>query len=85
MFSYVYVLFSKKDRKFYVGKTKNLKIRFEDHCNGRVPSTCNRRPLSLVYYEACRNSKDSDKREKYLKTSYGKHYLRSRLKSYFTG
>ena len=29
MFYYVYVLLSKKDKKFYVGYTENLKLRFE--------------------------------------------------------
>ncbi|MEI6596586.1 MAG: GIY-YIG nuclease family protein [bacterium] len=82
---YVYVLLSEKDRKQYVGYTKNLKLRFEQHVNGLVESTKNRRPLKLIYYEACLKQKDATKREKPLKTHYGKMYLSKRLKSYFTG
>ncbi len=82
---YVYVLQSQKDGKNYVGYTKNLKLRFEQHNNGLVPSTKNRRPLVLIYYEACLNQQDATKREKYLKTVHGKRYIKSRLKSYLIG
>jgi len=50
---YVYVLLSEKDKKQYVGYTKNLKLRFEQHVNGLVKSTKNRRPLKLIYYSPC--------------------------------
>jgi len=82
---YTYVLLSNKDGNFYVGFTKNLKLRFEQHNKGYVESTKNRRPLVLIYYEACKHLQDATKREKYLKTYHGKIYLRKRLKSYLTG
>ncbi|MDO8524729.1 MAG: GIY-YIG nuclease family protein [bacterium] len=63
----------------------NLKLRFEEHQKGRVFSTKNRRPLQLIYSEACLDRKDAMRREKYLKTSYGNRFLKSRLKSYSTG
>lgn len=69
----------------YSGFTKNLKLRFEQHINGQVESTKDRRPLKLIYYEACINQADATKREKYFKTHYGKLFLRKRLKSYLTG
>ena len=82
---YVYVLHSKQDKKLYTGFTKNLKLRFEQHIKGLVDSTKNRRPLVLIYYEACLYQADATKREKYLKTTYGKRFIKNRLKSYFTG
>ena len=82
---YTYVLLSEKDGKFYVGFTKNLKLRFEEHVKGRIPSTKDRQPLKLIYYEACLSQADATKREKYLKTYHGKFFLRKRLKSYLTG
>jgi len=85
MFHYTYVLLSTKDKKFYVGFTKNLKKRFEDHCAGRVSSTKERRPLELVYYEASAHKSDAQKREQYLKTYHGRAYIRNRLKTYLTG
>ena len=50
---YTYVLQSEKDNAFCVGFTKDLKLRFEQHSKGQVDSTKNRRPLKLIYYEAC--------------------------------
>ena len=82
---YIYVLLSKKDNKKYTGYTKDLKLRFEQHNKGLVESTKNRRPFELIYYEACIKSEDATKREKHLKTHYGKMYIKKRLKSYFTG
>lgn len=82
---YVYVLKSGKDNRFYTGYTKNLKLRFEQHKAGLVESTKNRRPLKLIYYEACLSQEDATHREKYLKTFYGKMFIKNRLKSYLTG
>ena len=82
---YIYVLLSKKDRNFYTGYTENLKLRFKSHCKGLVASTKNRRPLDLIYYEACLSQQDATHREKSLKTYHGKMFLSKRLKSYLTG
>jgi putative endonuclease len=82
---YIYVLQSEKDNKFYVGFTKDLKQRFEQHQKGQVDSTKDRMPLTLIYYEACISQEDATKREKYFKTYHGRMFLRRRLKSYLTG
>ena len=84
-FYYVYTLFSLKNKDFYIGYTQDLKLRFEEHCKGRVKSTKNRRPLDLIYYEACLDKKDIQHREKYFKTYLGRFFLRKHLKSYLTG
>ena len=81
---YTYVLQSEKDNGFYIGFTKNLKLRFEQHNKGIVDSTKDRRPFSLIYYEACLDQSDATRREKYLKTYNGKRFLARRLKSYLT-
>jgi putative endonuclease len=85
MFYYIYVLLSGKDDKFYTGYTENVRRRFEDHARGRVESTKDRRPLRLIYSEACLDKRDATKREKYLKTYHGKMFIHKRLKSYLTG
>ncbi|MBL7084029.1 MAG: GIY-YIG nuclease family protein [Candidatus Aminicenantes bacterium] len=82
---YTYVLLSDNDNHFYTGYTQDLKLRFEQHNKGLVESTRDRRPLKLVYYEACLDKSDAAKREKYLKTYHGKMFLRRRIKSYLTG
>lgn len=79
---YVYILQSKKDNNFYTGYTNDLKARVSKHNNGEVNSTKNRRPLKLVYFEGCRNQYDAIHREKYLKTSWGKRYIKTRLKKF---
>ena len=84
-FYYIYVLLSRKDKDLYTGYTEDLKSRFEQHSKGQVISTKQRRPLELIYSEACLDKKDAVHREKYLKTYYGKLFLKNRLKSYFTG
>lgn len=83
-FYYTYLLFSEKDHKYYTGYTQDLNVRFEQHQKGQVKSTKHRRPLKLLYYEACLSQKDALRREKYLKTFYGKMFIGKRLKTYFT-
>ena len=82
---YIYVLQSKKDNQFYVGYTKNLIKRIDEHNTGLVSSTKSRIPFTLVYWEGCLNQKDALKREKYLKSSWGKRYIKNRLHIYLTG
>ena len=82
---YTYVLISRKDHKFYVGYTENLKQRFELHNSGGVQSTKYRVPLDIVYYEVCYNKSDAIHREKYLKTTFGRRYIRHRIKNYLMG
>jgi len=36
---YVYVLKSKKDGRWYTGSTSDLKKRFNEHNEGKVPAT----------------------------------------------
>ena len=81
---YVYVLRSKLDKKFYTGFTSDLEKRLEEHNNGKVYSTKTRLPFEIVYYEVCFCIDDAIHREKYLKTTYGKRYLKNRLKNYLT-
>lgn len=82
---YTYILQSDKDNKFYTGYTNDLQNRVKEHASGKVPSTKNRLPLKLVYYEACLNQQDATHREKYLKTSWGKRFIKTRLRRYLTG
>lgn len=82
---YVYILRSLKDGQFYTGYTNELRKRCEQHNAGSVISTKKRLPLELIYYEACCNQGDAIKREKYLKSSWGKRYIKNRIKNYQTG
>jgi putative endonuclease len=79
---YVYVIQSQKDNKLYTGFTNNLRKRFKQHNNNEAFSTKGRGPFELIYYEACINEQDAKSREKYLKSGWGKRYLKTRLKRF---
>ncbi|MDD4995176.1 MAG: GIY-YIG nuclease family protein [Patescibacteria group bacterium] len=76
---FTYVLLSLKDKKFYIGFTDDLKKRCQEHALGKVDSTRIRRPLKLVYYEACLSKELALKREKYFKTGFGRRFLQARI------
>jgi len=80
-----YVLRSIADRQFYVGFTKDLLARLCSHNSGLVSSTKKRIPMELVYWEGCLNQEDVTRREKYLKSAWGKRYIKSRVRAYLTG
>ena len=61
---YTYVLLAEVDGRFYIGATKDLKRRVAQHEAGLVESTAYRRPLKLVYYEACLSPEDAYRRER---------------------
>lgn len=82
---FVYVLRGKFDNNFYTGFTSDLEKRIEDHNSGKVLSTKKRTPFEVFYYECCLNQADAIHREKYLKATYGKRYIRNRLKNYLVG
>jgi putative endonuclease len=82
---YVYVLKSLADGGLYIGCSGDLKTRIKSHSQGNVESTRNRLPIELIYYEACQRREDAFRREKYLKTTYGRRYIKTRLRVYFTG
>ena len=55
------------------------------HNSGFVTSTKKRTPFELVYWEGCLNASDAAQREKYLKSAWGKRFIRGRIRRYLTG
>ena len=76
---FVYILFSLRDRKLYVGFTTNLEERMDEHQRGDVLSTKERRPLKLIYYEAYLKRNEAERRERYLKGGNGRQQLKIQL------
>ena len=78
---YVYLLKSVKDGATYIGYTRNLQRRVEEHRSGVTYTTRRHLPVELVYYEAYKSITDAKNREKGLK-SHGRALaqLRRRLK-----
>lgn len=83
-FFYVYILKSLQSNWIYVGFSKNLKQRYEEHNSGGCTSTSRYKPFELIHYEAYRNKKDAKRRELYLKTTKGKTTLKTMIKEYLT-
>lgn len=78
---YVYVLYDKTQDKMYTGLTNNLERRLKEHNRGEARTTVRMKERKLVYYEACTSKSDAHKREKQLKTGFGRGYLRRRLEN----
>jgi putative endonuclease len=82
---YLYILKSQTDEKIYVGVTESIEARVDAHNKGKVASTKDRRPLTLIYYEAYLDKRDAVKRENKLKhhgSAIG--HLKRRLKHSLT-
>jgi putative endonuclease len=83
MLWYVYILESLKDHNLYVGLTNNLKNRIKQHNNRKVFSTKNRVPFKVIFCEVHCNKYDAAKREQFLKSGWGKNWIRKTLNNYF--
>jgi putative endonuclease len=66
--NYLYVLRSEKKKWYYIGSTRDLKKRLENHNSGKTRSTKFYKPFELVYYEAYESYSLAKKRELELKT-----------------
>ncbi len=82
VFFCVYVLENLKDGKRYIGYTKNLKNRIEEHKKGLSFSTKPRLSMKLIYFEGCLSQEDAKRRENYLKGTQGRRFLGLRLIQY---
>lgn len=76
---YVYILLSEKDKRTYVGYTKDLMSRLQLHNQGRVKATKHRRPLRIFLSEEFETEQDAKKRELWWKSGSG----RNKLKEFF--
>lgn len=79
---YVYVLKSVVDKNLYIGCTKDLKKRIKLHNAGKVYATNKRKPMRIIYYEAFLNQEDAFKRERWLKTGWGRNQLKKILQNF---
>jgi putative endonuclease len=72
---YVYILKSNKDKKFYIGYTRDIKDRLIRHNEGRERSTKNRKPFILKYIRTFERKKEAMTYERYLKSLKSHKYL----------
>lgn len=64
---YVYLIKSMKQSGLYVGCTKDLRKRLEEHNHNFIRSTKNKGPFVLIYFEGYKNKEDAFHREHNLK------------------
>ena len=76
----LYVIRSEVNSELYVGITKDLKNRLEEHAKGKNRYTKGLRPWKLVYTEEYLDWEAARKQEKYYKTGSGKEKLKEKLK-----
>lgn len=77
----VYILFSHKDFRLYIGFSTNIAARVKKHNSGGNVSTANRIPLELIFCEFYLFELDARKREMYFKTTMGKKAIKLMLKN----
>ncbi len=78
-FYFVYFLKSLSKEFIYVGSTRNLSARLDQHNNGYVQSTKAYRPFKIAAYIAVESEAKAKKLEKYFKTGSGKAILKKRI------
>ena len=78
---FVYILYSKKLNKKYIGYSNNLTQRLREHNNGKSNYTSNGIPWKLIYYEVFSSEKDARNEELFLKTGKGRERIKYLLKN----
>ena len=74
---FVYVISSKVKNYIYVGLTNNVERRLDEHNNGYNKTTKPYKPFELILVEKYETRVEARSREKYLKSGFGKEYLKN--------
>jgi putative endonuclease len=82
MVYYVYILYSLKDRKLYVGCSSNVEKRLRRHNSGKVLATKFRRPLVVIHTEQFDDKGSAFQRERFLKSLWGAREKKKILQRY---
>jgi len=68
------------DDSIYIGHTDNLQRRWNEHCAGQGADwTKSRRPIRIVHYEEYASREEAVAREKELKTTNGRRWLKEEI------
>ena len=80
---YVYILYSRKCNKSYVGFTSNLDNRLLSHNElGTKGFTLKYRPWELVTAETYLTKKEAMMREKFLKSGQGRELVKTKIQQW---
>ena len=81
----VYIIFSNRHKKIYIGYTSNLINRFHSHNElSRKDWTHNFRPWVVIYCEYFTHKEEAQKREKQLKGAKGREWIWMKIQTDLT-
>ncbi len=72
---FIYILYSNKIDKYYVGYTKDLNLRIQRHNSGWSRYTKSGIPWDLVYFESYATKIEAIHREKEIKRRKSRKYI----------
>ena len=72
---FVYVLFSEKLNKRYIGSSQDAEKRLREHNLGKSKFTKSGIPWKLIYKESFPTNLEARKRELFLKSGVGRKFL----------
>ena len=75
MVYFVYILYSEKTDRYYIGSTSDIDKRLLKHNLGGTASTRPGRPWKIVYTETLDTKTDALKREKDIKKKKSRKYI----------
>ncbi len=79
---FIYILYSKKDTKLYVGCTSDVQERLKRHNGGQVLATKYPQPLVCIYTEEFISKEEDFTRERFLKTLWATNFKNKIKKQY---
>ena len=72
---FVYVLYSNRHDKYYIGQTNNLERRLGQHNSGKSRATKHYLPWAIFFQKELKTRVEAMQFEKYLKSLKNKNYL----------
>jgi putative endonuclease len=82
MAHWVYILYSKKNRRFYIGETSDLQRRLDQHNRGNVPSTASFTPWRIAFFIEKSSRTEALVLEKKLKNLHSPKRIIAFIKKY---
>jgi putative endonuclease len=74
---FVYIIYSHKVHKKYIGQTEDLTLRVEQHNSNYFQSyTNNKGPWELIHSESYATRSEAVLRERYLKSGVGREWIK---------
>ncbi len=76
---FVYILYSSRFDRYYIGLSINCENRLKQHNSGKSKSTKPFIPWIIIYKEEFKTRIEARKREKYLKSAAGRRWTKNNL------